>query len=328
MPRHLKAASATAERIWRAAYDQETRRLARQLLADRAEGEGFLEDYALLARGFLALHEATGEARWRTRAAALAQAMLEHFSRPDGRLASARDEADLFVSADEHEDYVHPSGQAAAVGVLRRLGEPRFTSAANRALRSLAPRVAAWPESWPALAAVAPRGIPDEQRAPATTAGANTGIADPEWPTSANRIKAVAVAQTGGAEDRLRVELAILPGWHLNANPASHPYLIPTEVAVEGASPLQVRYPKPVRFAPRFVPQAIDVYEGQVAFEADFPKGALSRRGVVTARLTVQACSDTVCLPPETIAVPVRADDQPALKRAISPPKAPDGKKP
>jgi hypothetical protein len=67
---------------------------------------------------------------------------------------------------------------------------------------------------------------------------------------------------------------------------------------------------------------------GPETIEANFPKGALSRRGVVAARLTVQACSDTVCLPPETIAVPVRADDQPALKRAISPPKAPGGKKP
>ena len=309
-PQYLEVARSTAERLWRAAYEPATGRLARWLVADRAAGAGFLEDYALLARGYLALHEATGDARWRARAGALGDEILRHFLRPDGRLASTQDDVDLFVPADEHEDYVHPSGPSAALEVFRRLGEPRFSAAAERMLRGLASRVAARPERWPALAAAAAQGAPVSQQAAAAAAPKDDGAAGQEWPTSANRVKATAVVRTGSVEDHLRVELAILPGWHLNANPATYPYLIPTRLAVEGVAPLRMRYPRPVRFAPRFVAAAIDVYEGRVAIEADFPKGALARRGVV-AQIKVQACSDTVCLPPETVAVPVSGGEAP-----------------
>jgi len=316
-PRYLEIARAAAERIWRGAYEPAKRRLARQLVAGRASGEGFLEDYALLARGYLALHEATGDARWRARATALGDAILQRFLRPDGRLASTQDDVGLFVSADEHEDYMHPSGPSATLNVFLRLGEPRFSAAAERILGDLASRVATRPERWPALAAAAPRTASLPSLASAPTAAGNAGAADPEWPTSANRVKATAVARTAGAEDALRVELAIERGWHLNANPASYAYLIPTELAVEGIIPLRVRYPASVRFAPRFVPEAIDVYEGRVVIEAFFAKGALARRGMV-AQIKVQACSDTVCLPPETVAVPVSGGGAP--QRAASPP--------
>jgi uncharacterized protein YyaL (SSP411 family) len=316
-PRHLEFARAAAERIWRGAYDPAKRILARQLVAGRPVGEGFLEDYALLARGYLALHEATGDARWRARAAALADAVLQRFLRPDGRLASTRDDVGLFVSADEHEDYVHPSGPSAALDVFLRLGEPRFSAAAGRILGGLAARVAARPERWPALAAAAPRAASLPSLALAPAAAGNVAAADPEWPTSANRVNATAVARTAGAEDALRIELAIARGWHLNANPASYAYLIPTEVAIEGITPLRVRYPASMRFAPRFVPEAIDVFEGRVVIEAFFAKGALAHRDLV-AQIKVQACSDTVCLPPETVAVPVSGMEAP--QRAASPP--------
>jgi hypothetical protein len=214
---------------------------------------------------------------------------------------------------------VHPSGPSAALDVLRRLSEPRFAAAADRIVRGFASRFAARPERWPALAAAAAKVAPATQQAVAALAPKDAGAPDRDWPTSANRVRAVAAASTAGAEDQLRVELAIEPGWHMNANPASYPYLIPTAISIEGIAPTRVRYPPPRRFAPRFVAEPINVYEGRVVIEADFPKGALTRRGGVVARLTVQACNDTVCLPPETIAVPVRADDRPALKRATSP---------
>ncbi|MBM3359389.1 MAG: thioredoxin domain-containing protein, partial [Betaproteobacteria bacterium] len=145
-PRYREIARAAGERIWRAAHDPGTGRLARLIVAGRAAGEGFLEDYALLARGYLALAEATGDARWRTRARALADAILQRFVRADGRLASTQDDVGLFVPADEHEDYVHPSGPSAALDVFLRLGEPRFRAAAERVLAGLAPRFAGRPE--------------------------------------------------------------------------------------------------------------------------------------------------------------------------------------
>ena len=40
-----------------------------------------------------------------------------------------------------------------------------------------------------------------------------------------------------------RLALRIAPGWHLNANPAADPALVPTSVAAEGARLRDVAYP-------------------------------------------------------------------------------------
>lgn len=243
---------------------------------------------------------------------------MQSLLKSDGRLASTRDDTGLFVPADEHEDYVHPSGPSAALDVFLRLGEARFSVAAEPILSSLAPRFGARPERWPALAAAVPQTAAAPLPALAPSAG-EAAATDRGWPSSANRLKATAAARTSGAEDVLRVELAIDRGWHLNANPVSYAYLIPTELAVEGITPLRVRYPAPVRFAPRFVPEAMDVYEGRVVIEAFFARGALARPGVA-ANLKAQACDDSVCLPPETVSVPVSGRGAP--QRAPLPPGA------
>jgi hypothetical protein len=65
-----------------------------------------------------------------------------------------------------------------------------------------------------------------------------------------------------------------------------------------------------VRFSPKFVPDELAVYEGETTLVTVLPEGAL--KGVkVNGTLTVQACSDEVCLPPAKIPVtPVTADEQ------------------
>jgi hypothetical protein len=84
---------------------------------------GFLEDYALLADGLLALYEATFESRWLLEARALADSMLERFWDDEvaGFYDTAADHQALVVRPRDTGDNATPSGNAAAADVLLRL---------------------------------------------------------------------------------------------------------------------------------------------------------------------------------------------------------------
>jgi uncharacterized protein YyaL (SSP411 family) len=108
----------------------------------RARFNGYLDDYAFLIDGILALLEA----RWRDGdldfAVALADALLSHFE--------DQEHGGFFFTADDHEQLIHrpkplsdeatPSGNGVAAVVLGRLGhllgEPRYLDAAERGLRA------------------------------------------------------------------------------------------------------------------------------------------------------------------------------------------------
>jgi len=106
-----------------------------------------------------------------------------------------------------------------------------------------------------------------------------------------------------GDHDEIVTILKIDEGWHVNANPASFDYLIPTSVSFEGLSATRLVYPRAVRIKPKFAPDGLDVYEGTTKVVTVLPKGALAGIGSVRGTVMVQACSNEVCLPPATIAV-------------------------
>ncbi len=299
-PTLTRAARRAAERIWMDAWDAESGRLRQSIFECRAQGEGFLEDYALFGNGLLVLAEATGESRWRQRAADIAAALLRHFGRADGSLAATRHEAELFASADETGDGPYPAGTSAAYALLTRLaalGEPRFSSdvtpagghesslklrfrePAERMLAALLPRIARLPERWPALLAALPEST-GEKRADPAAGSAGVVTASAHW--------------RGG---RLVIALRIAPGWHVNANPASLDYLIPTRLDFDEAIPLAVSYPPPRRLRAAFASAELAVYEGDAEIAAEFSASYRPAR----ATLKVQACSDEVCLPPATL---------------------------
>jgi uncharacterized protein len=89
-----------------------------------ARFNAYLEDYAFLAYGLLALYQSTYEPRWFTWARELADLMLLHFQDEDS--------GGFFDTSDDHEELLHrpkdlqdnatPSGNSMAAQVLLRLG--------------------------------------------------------------------------------------------------------------------------------------------------------------------------------------------------------------
>jgi hypothetical protein len=84
---------------------------------------GFLEDYALLADGLLALYEATFEPRWLLEAKALAEQILARFWDDEiaGFYDTAADHEQLVVRPRDTGDNATPCGNSVAADVLLRL---------------------------------------------------------------------------------------------------------------------------------------------------------------------------------------------------------------
>ena len=118
-------------------------------------------------------------------------------------------------------------------------------------------------------------------------------------------MRATGVARRAGDSDEIVVTLKIERGYHINANPASFDFLIPTTVAFGPLKPQAVQYPAPISFQSRFAPDRLNVYEGTVKITARLDKGTLQGVQAVKGSLKAQACTDTVCLPPSEIAFTV-----------------------
>ena len=303
----LEAAKRTAERLWTLAYNPKTRRLRHEIFHGHAQTDAYLEDYALLGRGFMSLYEATGEPVWRERAATLADAISQHFLHEDGRLSTSPNEKELLIVPQDHGDDVYESGTSAAVDLFLRLaaatGEARYASLADRVLGYVSGGVQQHPDSWGTLVAVvnlheAAAGSTGR----GTVAGAGSSTTNLGIPGSEKHVHVTATIAMGD-HDEIVTTLDVDEGWHVNANPASFTYLIPTSVSFEGLSALRVIYPKAVRIKPKFAPDGLDVYEGVTKVVALFPKGTLTGAADIRGTLTVQACSNEVCLPPARIPV-------------------------
>lgn len=108
-----------------------------------------------------------------------------------------------------------------------------------------------------------------------------------------------------GSEAHLAAVLAIEPGWHVNSNPASYEYLIPTSLRVEppaGWPAPAVSYPAGKKQKFTFADEPLSVYDGTVTLGARLavPAGTAAGVQAIKATVTYQACNDNSCLPPVT----------------------------
>ena len=111
------------------------------------------------------------------------------------------------------------------------------------------------------------------------------------------------------------IELVVLPGFHINANPATFPYLIATEVQPGKADGITVAdkltYPPPKMEKFAFADQPLAVYEGSVSIPIPVTPapGARGRR-TIPFKIRVQACDSEKCYPPAMLdaSLPIHLD--------------------
>jgi uncharacterized protein len=144
---------------------------------------GFLEDYASVAEGLLALYDATFDAQYFTAACQLADFALAHFADPAGGFFDTPDQHESLVSRPRDvQDNATPSGGAMLATVLLKLaalsGHAKYAESAEAALGALQPIVSQHPTAFGqwlvalSFALSQPREIAlvGDPRAPATQA--------------------------------------------------------------------------------------------------------------------------------------------------------------
>ena len=130
-------------------------RLRRSWKDGRATGNGVLEDYADLAEGLLSLYEATFDERWFTTARRLVDAILAHFTAPDGGFFDTADDHETLVARPrDSQDNALPSGGAMAARVLLRMaawtGEAHYGKAALGAIATMGGYLGRYPTAFAA----------------------------------------------------------------------------------------------------------------------------------------------------------------------------------
>ena len=112
------------------------------------------------------------------------------------------------------------------------------------------------------------------------------------------------VAFSKPGEGSVDVVVVIDSGYHVNANPATFPYLIPTELTtdkVEGLEAGKPIYPAAEKKKFQFADEPLAVYEGEIKIK--LPLRVLPSNGSkqLPVNMRVQACNQEECFPPDTL---------------------------
>jgi thioredoxin:protein disulfide reductase len=146
--------------------------------------------------------------------------------------------------------------------------------------------------------------------APKTSAGSSApASSSPAAVSSSADVVTITAPQvalnTGSSLDAI-IKVSIKPGFHINANPPTFSYLIPTEVTAgnaAGIAPGKPVYPVGEKRKFQFADQPLSVYEGAARVTLPLRVEGNAAKGARTLPITVrvQACDEQQCYPPATL---------------------------
>jgi uncharacterized protein YyaL (SSP411 family) len=156
-PRHVQTAARAVEFVL-ARLRTSDGRLLRTYAGGQAKLAAYLDDYAFLIDGLIALHQATGEERWLKQADALQVDQLRWFWDPQGGgfFYTASDHEELIARSKDPIDKAEPSGNSVSAANLVYLGvqlnKPEYLTRAEETLRDAAPLLERAPAALPRMA--------------------------------------------------------------------------------------------------------------------------------------------------------------------------------
>ena len=138
----------------------------------------------------------------------------------------------------------------------------------------------------------------------AAAAGAATGAAALEV---AQVVGPARVALPLGKPQQVAIDVAVKPGYHVQANPAAYPNLIPTRLTllpVPGIAVGPPRYPSAKRLRLEGSGEQLLVYDGRFRIVVPMARYAPAVAPIrLEGSLRYQGCDDRRCLFPQTIPV-------------------------
>ncbi|MEM7349445.1 MAG: DUF255 domain-containing protein [Acidobacteriota bacterium] len=263
--------------------------------AGQAKNPAYLSDYAYLVRGFLTLHEATGEEPWLDRAQILTREQTERLGDPRGGFFVAGEQPDVLFRSREVFDGALPSANAiAALNLLelaRRTDDSVWLEQAERLLQAFGGIIEQRPDGARMLS-LAARLYRQQSKASNPESAATAETASDALQDEARHVVATKLSRGAVTDDGwqpFRVEIEIAEGWHLYANDPGDATLTPTALAGDGAELRSVEYPpgEPVEGA--------RIYAGLVVLAGEC-RAATEETPQLTLRY--QPCDAVRCLPP------------------------------
>ena len=143
---YRKVAEANAEFIFEKLWEGE--HFLHSFKDGRARFNAYLDDYANVADGLLALYQLTFDERWLRRSESLAQFIIDRFADEEhgGFYFTARDHEELITRTKDFFDNATPSGNSVAADVLLRLaallGRDDFRKQAEQTFAAVQPHLA------------------------------------------------------------------------------------------------------------------------------------------------------------------------------------------
>lgn len=152
-PDYLQAAVKNATFLYQTMRTPAGRLLRTWKAGLEAKYNGYLEDYAFLAEGLLALYQATFDEQWFVWAQELAEQMLTHFADPTGGFFDTSDDHEaLIFRPKDVQDNAIPSGNSVAATVLLQLslytGKGEYWDTAGEAISGMYGPMAQYPSGF------------------------------------------------------------------------------------------------------------------------------------------------------------------------------------
>jgi uncharacterized protein YyaL (SSP411 family) len=282
-------------------------------------GSAFLDDYAYLADGLLDLHQATGEPRWLTQAAALVDAAVGRFLDPadGGFFTTDAAHAPLPVRLKQAFDTPLPSANGVMARVLLRLdratGEKRYGELARATVGAFRGDLQR-----------APRGMETLVGAASEILAGGTGVVASAGARPARQVAGpVALEATlssasvhPGAALEARLHLKVADGWRIVAREPGVKDLFGLTVSVlgEGLATDGPRYPEPRHERGPWNTGAVSVYAGDVTITVPLrvDRRTLPGEKRVGLRVVFQPCEASGCQPPLSARLEVPVTIEPA----------------
>ena len=294
-PRYVEAAERAADAVLEG-LAAEGDGLYRTSRGEVAQINAFLEDYAMLAEGLVALYDATGDEQRLEQAAGLVAAARSRFWNDErgGWYDTEADQADLFIRSVNLGDGAVPSGSNTMLLVLlamnERTGEASYLADAKAAFAGMSANLAQ-----------SPVGMARGARAVLRAAKTNPDIL-PSVQVSAPPATAVRPALLKTADpNRWIVRLSIDPSMHINAHEPGDDELIGLSLEAVSGGTVEVEWPEGVPYR-----DEIRIHRGMVDLPVRINRE--SPDSPVVIRVGWQACTDTECLRPQQAELRITAE--------------------
>lgn len=291
-------------------------RLRRIYIDDKSYLNGFLEDYAWLARGFVNLYRVTEEQKYLDTALTLIETIDKVFS--DGITASylfSENENLIELKIKQgHDSGSLPSANAIIVHLFADLyqitKDKAWKDKAEALANAFAGSINKSPLKFMHMAHGMMRLNPEKQ-------SKRTDAEKPDSPKMVDKdkpndmesiskmdVKAVLLEDSSTpSSKKIKVMIDIDDGWYINSNPASLDSLIATAVAVQSETPSNFRVLYPLNKVKKTPLGKINIYKDRVKINTHLHAKEEIDEEKIRVLLQVQACKDEICYMPSNISL-------------------------